>query len=260
MSVWRFLITVVFACVLAVPKVAVAALVERDLYAPGDGLITYDTETNLEWLDLSQTAGMSYNDVKNRTGALAGWNWANAGTLETLRINAGINFNGSTRDGTYVNNMYAFVDLVGATLTIDSTLFAITGKSESFSGFVAETETAFVIPATDGIFANFDPPPPPDTPIIVPGTYWYAYTWGGRVGDSLEITYGLDGFSIPMPDLPSFDPYVGAHSIVDSELLDFHSDEIGAWLYRTATPIPGAVWLLGSGLIGLVGIRRKMKG
>lgn len=27
----------------------------------------------------------------------------------------------------------------------------------------------------------------------------------------------------------------------------------------TATPIPGAVWLLGSGLVGLVGIRRKMK-
>lgn len=26
-----------------------------------------------------------------------------------------------------------------------------------------------------------------------------------------------------------------------------------------ATPIPGAVWLLGSGLVGLVGIRRKMK-
>ena len=24
-------------------------------------------------------------------------------------------------------------------------------------------------------------------------------------------------------------------------------------------PIPGAVWLLGSGLIGLVGIRRKLK-
>ena len=27
----------------------------------------------------------------------------------------------------------------------------------------------------------------------------------------------------------------------------------------SATPIPGAVWLLGSGLVGLVGFRRKMK-
>jgi hypothetical protein len=32
------------------------------------------------------------------------------------------------------------------------------------------------------------------------------------------------------------------------------------WTYSaTATPIPGAVWLFGSGLIGLVGLRRKMK-
>jgi hypothetical protein len=32
------------------------------------------------------------------------------------------------------------------------------------------------------------------------------------------------------------------------------------WTYgATATPIPGAVWLLGSGLLGLVGLRRKMK-
>ena len=27
----------------------------------------------------------------------------------------------------------------------------------------------------------------------------------------------------------------------------------------TATPIPAAAWLLGSGLMGLVGIRRKMQ-
>jgi len=37
---------------------------------------------------------------------------------------------------------------------------------------------------------------------------------------------------------------------------------IGAinWTYSiTVVPIPGAVWLLGSGLIGIVGIRRKFK-
>ena len=36
---------------------------------------------------------------------------------------------------------------------------------------------------------------------------------------------------------------------------------LGAWVYTTETPvpIPGAVWLLGSGLIGIVGVRRKFK-
>ena len=28
---------------------------------------------------------------------------------------------------------------------------------------------------------------------------------------------------------------------------------------RTHTPIPGAAWLLGSGLVGLMGVRRRMK-
>jgi hypothetical protein len=27
----------------------------------------------------------------------------------------------------------------------------------------------------------------------------------------------------------------------------------------SAVPVPGAVWLLGSGLLGLIGIRKKMK-
>lgn len=39
-----------------------------------------------------------------------------------------------------------------------------------------------------------------------------------------------------------------------------HQGEVEEWaLSVKPTPIPGAVWLLGSGLLGLVGIRRKMK-
>jgi hypothetical protein len=34
--------------------------------------------------------------------------------------------------------------------------------------------------------------------------------------------------------------------------------KVGSWEY-TVVPIPGAAWLLGSGLIGLVGLRRKLK-
>ncbi len=39
-------------------------LTERDLVAPGDGLITYDPATGARWLDVSATAGMSYNQVR----------------------------------------------------------------------------------------------------------------------------------------------------------------------------------------------------
>ena len=39
-------------------------LTQRDLLAPGDGLITYDPATGLEWLDVLATGGMSYNQVR----------------------------------------------------------------------------------------------------------------------------------------------------------------------------------------------------
>ena len=39
------------------------ALVERDWLSVGDGLITYDTETGIEWLDVPVTISKSYNEV-----------------------------------------------------------------------------------------------------------------------------------------------------------------------------------------------------
>jgi hypothetical protein len=41
-----------------------ATLIERDLFSPGDGLLTYDTQSGLEWLDWTYTDyGVSYNDI-----------------------------------------------------------------------------------------------------------------------------------------------------------------------------------------------------
>ena len=33
---------------------------------------------------------------------------------------------------------------------------------------------------------------------------------------------------------------------------------LGAWVTTSSVPIPAAVWILGSGLIGFVGIRRRL--
>lgn len=46
---------------------AAAALITHDLLAPADTLITYDTDTNLEWLDLTSTKGQSYNTAQAGT-------------------------------------------------------------------------------------------------------------------------------------------------------------------------------------------------
>jgi len=49
---------------------ASAALIAVDLFTAGDGLITRDTETGLDWLDLTATLNLSYNDIEADVG---GW-------------------------------------------------------------------------------------------------------------------------------------------------------------------------------------------
>jgi len=45
-----------------------AALIARDWQTVNDAAITYDSATGLEWLDITVTAGLSYNDVSMQLG------------------------------------------------------------------------------------------------------------------------------------------------------------------------------------------------
>ena len=77
---------------LATPASALPFVV-ADWLTPGDGLVTVDPATGLEWLDITETAGRSYTDVSNRFGAgqrFEGWRYANDAEVETLFANAGI--------------------------------------------------------------------------------------------------------------------------------------------------------------------------
>lgn len=51
-----------------------AVLVERDWKAVGDALVTYDTATGLEWLDVPATSDMPYNDVITKINTLVEFN------------------------------------------------------------------------------------------------------------------------------------------------------------------------------------------
>jgi len=64
------------ASLLALP--AAAELLEIDLAAPGDGLVTRDTATALDWLDLTESAGLSFADVEAGAGGFTadGWRYA----------------------------------------------------------------------------------------------------------------------------------------------------------------------------------------
>jgi hypothetical protein len=86
-----------------------------------------------------------------------------------------------------------------------------------------------------------------------------------------DSTYALTGASLTLAsgDLSIFDYAAisgtnGAPANFDSFFLSFGADIdlVGTWrttVQMTPVPIPAAVWLFGSGLLGLVGIARRKK-
>lgn len=97
---------------------APAAMIVRDYLVAGDGLLTYDEATGLEWLDVGATKGFSV------TGALAahqGFDLATAGQVGMLLTNMGFNHVGYTFDGiTHANDLAAgilFTQTLGYTLS-----------------------------------------------------------------------------------------------------------------------------------------------
>ena len=49
-----------------------APLLEKDLFIHGDGLLTFDPLTRLQWLDLTETLGLSIYDVRAGAGPSGG--------------------------------------------------------------------------------------------------------------------------------------------------------------------------------------------
>lgn len=67
------------ACLTVVSFSANAAIVSVDWQAAGDDLITRDTVSGIEWLDLTVTSNRSYNDISSKLGSgqeFDGWRYA----------------------------------------------------------------------------------------------------------------------------------------------------------------------------------------
>lgn len=74
------------------PITSRAALITSDLSAPNDQLITIDSLTGLEWLDVTATQGQSYNSVAAGFGGFIqlGFRYATIGEVSTLYFHAGV--------------------------------------------------------------------------------------------------------------------------------------------------------------------------
>lgn len=70
-----------------------AALLVRDWQYVGDGSITYDSTTGLDWLDLPITSNLTYNYVSaqlSESGAYSGWQYATLGETHTFLGHLGL--------------------------------------------------------------------------------------------------------------------------------------------------------------------------
>lgn len=108
------------ACLVLSQAPAGAALVAADWLAAGDGKLTQDTLTGLQWLDLTLSNNHSYNDIRtNYLGAgqqFEGFRYATGAEVYGLFVNAGIGATWETpAGGGFYTNANAFQELVGIT-------------------------------------------------------------------------------------------------------------------------------------------------
>ena len=174
------------------------------------GLVTRDTVSGLDWLDLTETNDLSYDFVSGQldTGEqFAGWRYATNNEVVQLWANWGIDL--SAGQPTQVDG---FVDPAIATAV-------------SFLGnIVHESSPDVFMDGTLGITI--------DQPNVGLHSWMGAYT-------------GVNVSFYQPAEWKNFSDDVSA----------VHT---GSYLVRdSAVPVPAAVWLFGSGLLGLIGVARR---
>jgi len=199
----------------AATGLVLSASVNAALIDNGD--YTTDTDTGLDWLDLTYTDGISYNEVNNHRDSYSGGGWSIASASQVVEMIT--NYLGySPVQGWDTSNYplhYLQVELFGITRSLSGSVASYT------SGYTSDIST-YPGPGVQG-----------DHLTIQFGTHSQLYP---EQGSYLYDTWG-------QPDTQGF-------------------DGIGTYLIRPAiiaTPTPAAVWLFGSGLIGLVGFARRKK-
>jgi hypothetical protein len=110
------------AAITAAASTASATLTSSDWQNDGDGLLTIDSDTGLQWLDWSHTVNRSYNDVSSQLGdggEFEGFRYATEAEMRTLYANAGAVFIAPI-DGEDAGNIPALLllnELFGRTYT-----------------------------------------------------------------------------------------------------------------------------------------------
>ena len=200
-----------------------AVLISDDLYATSDGLLTHDTDTDLKWIDISQTLGMSYNQASSQ---FSGFRHATSNEVITMFANSGVPEDTPTTNGYQpalnlaetldtswryqgINGVYNFSHYIGGSIFFD------------------EANNRWTV--SNGVVFRYD-----DVSLSSVTDYSARYRSGGST-TGFPSSSGLDYSN----------SYTGWYLVQDNSI--------------SSVPVPAAFWLFGSGLIGLVGIARRKK-
>jgi len=187
-----------------------AAIISTDWNAVGDNLITHDTVSALNWLDLTETNNLSYSAVVAQLGAgelYEGFRVAT--TLEVVALWSNFGVDLSAGVPSYVRS------------APDP---GIQQASQVLGNIVNEYQSAVY---SHGLFGNT---------LKVPGRD-FTYIMGAFINQVEEFNfYNSDADKIAY--LSTTNVYTGTYLV-------------------SSVPVPAAVWLFASGLIGLVGFARR---
>ena len=230
--VFKSILGATCACLAVVSFNVSAALVSVDWKASGDELIARDIVSGLDWLSLTETHGLTYNYVISQlspSGSFEGFRIASSAEVVSMFNNFGIDLSpeGIIGSNTYDSNIY--------------------DAGKSIGGYT--TTTLF------------------EDPDIVYSAYERYTVMGVTNDDSWEADNSKEMVGVlnrteiyrdPTLESNIFNFYEkpggpGAFVPVDSAYYD-----IGVYLVReSVVPLPSAVWLFGSGLIGLLAVSRR---
>lgn len=221
----RFVSVFLFVALVQVSAgIHAAALQVRDWQTAGDGGITFDPDTRLEWLDLTFTYGLAFNDIEGQLvegGAFAGWRHADHGEASHLFSHFGFAEESQSYYESAVPVEYQ---------RLSDNVEALAAMMGGYRSDVSEPGGR-LDPSVYGIIA----------PGYNRGNGPYhinvgAYRWLDGENRVIRVENSLAYYSY------------------DSNAIAF----TGHYLVRTAAvPVPAAVWLLSSGLAGLVLLRRR---
>ncbi len=196
---------------------------------------TTDSLSGLDWLDVTESVFRSYNDVSSQFvtgGDLEGWRYATGVEFNALVTN----YTGNPTSPAETSVIYhhddkidGLVSLLGSTL--DSSYLKKDGVTyDEYNNYTEGSGQDY----TFGLLA--------DNSLLSNNEHWLALLWDDDSSNYFDYSDPRHAF------------------LADSS----REENSGSYLVRdtvqlTATPLPASVWLMISGVLGVVGLSRKNK-